>query len=66
MNILVTVNFSFMLEYKKVQEMSSFTYFHPNMQVKWVSAQAIMMQKPATVHWPIKQRLIIEKFCFKD
>lgn len=66
MSILVTVNFSLMLECKKVQEMSSLTYFHPNMQVKWVYAQVIMMEKTATVHLPIKQDLIIKKFCFKD
>lgn len=30
------------------------------MQAKWVFPQ-VMMQKPATVHLPIKQGLIIEK-----
>lgn len=66
MSILVTVSFSYMLECKEVQEMGSFAYFGPDMEVKWIYPQVIIMQKPATVYLLIKQGLIIEKFCFKD
>lgn len=66
MSIFITVNFSFILVCKKVQEMSSFTCCHPHLQVKWLYAQVIMLQNTATVHLAIKQGLIIENFCFKD
>lgn len=55
-----------MLECKEVQEMGSFAYFGPDVEVKWIYPQVIIMQKPATVYLLIKQGLIIEKFCFKD
>lgn len=66
MSIFINVNFSFILVCKKLQEMSSFAYCHPQMQVKWLCAEVIMLQNPATVHLAIKQGLMIEKFSFKD
>lgn len=66
MSIFITVNLSFILVCKKVQEMRLCTCCHPHMQEKLLYAQIIMLQNPAAVHLAIKQGLMFEKFCFKD